>query len=157
MEQARESLRHVVEDAGAPFLLGLDRLPALPDAAGRVRFGISEDMRVATDELRVDGPGDGFEIAVALLLEQQREEVGLEQEVAELVEELGGVARVGGVGDLVGLFDRVRHDRACGLLAIPGAVAAQALRQLLQLDERLGERACISSAAGTGSGAGGTN
>ena len=140
VEQAGKRLGHVVEDAGAPLLLGLDRLPALAHPTGRVRLGLPEDVRVAADELRVHGPGDRFEVALALLLEQQREEVGLEEQVAELVEELGGVAGVGGVGDLVGLLDRVRHDRPGRLLAIPGAVAAQALRQLLQLDERLGER-----------------
>ena len=74
---------------------------------------------------------------MALLLQQQGEEVDLEEQVAELVEQLLGIARAGGVGDLVGLLDRVRHDRARRLLAIPGAVAAQPPRQLLQLDERL--------------------
>ncbi len=85
------------------------------------------------------GPGDRFEVALALLFEQQGEEVGLEEQVAELVDQLGGIAGVGRVRDLVGLFDRVRDDRPRRLLAIPGAVPAQALRQLLQLDERIGE------------------
>ena len=44
----------------------------------------------------------------AALLEQQRQEVDLEEHVAELVEQLGVVARVGGVGQLVRLLDRVR-------------------------------------------------
>ena len=88
----------------------------------------------------MDGPRDRLEVALPLLLEQQGEEVRLEQQVAELVEQLRRVTGVRGVGDLVGLLDRVRHDRARRLLAIPGAVAAEALRQLLQLDERLGER-----------------
>ena len=130
-----------MEDARAPFLLGLDRLPPLAHPPGRVGLGVAEDVRVAADELRVHRPGDRFEVAVALLLEQQREEVRLEEQVAELVEQLGRVAGVRGVGDLVGLLDRVRDDRARGLLAIPGAVAAQALRQLLQLDERLARAA----------------
>jgi hypothetical protein len=38
--------------------------------------------------------GDRGEVAGAALLEQQREEVDLEEDVAELVEELGVVARV---------------------------------------------------------------
>ena len=44
-----------------------------------------------------------------------------------------------GVGDFVRLLDRVRHDRALGLLAIPRTVAPQALCQRLQVDERLGK------------------
>ena len=92
------------------------------------------------DELGVHGPRHLLEIALALLLQQQREEVDLEEQVAELVEQLGRVARLGGVRDLVGLLDGVRDDRPRRLLAVPGAVAAQAPRQLLQLFERLRER-----------------
>ena len=55
--------------------------------------------------------------------QQQREEVDLEQEVTELVGELRVVAPDRRVGDLVGLLDRMRDDRALGLLTIPGAVA----------------------------------
>ena len=131
---------HVVEDPGAPLLLGLDLLPALADPARRLRLDVAEDVRVAADELRVHRPRDALEIALPFLLEQQREEVDLEEQVAELVEQLRRVAGVGGVGDLVRLLDRVRDDRARGLLAIPRAVAPQPPRQLLELDQRLGER-----------------
>ena len=124
VEQARERVRHIVEDARASFLLDLDRFPPLSNPTGRVCFGVPEDVRVATHQLRVHGPGDRFEVSVTLLFEQQRQEVGLEQEVAELVEKPGGVTGVGGVGDLVGLFDGMRDDRACRLLAVPGAVPA---------------------------------
>ena len=84
--------------------------------------------------------GDRLEVAGAALREEQREEVRLEEQVAELVEQLRVVAGERRVGDLVGLLDRVRHDRPLGLLAIPRAVAAQALGQLLELDQRVGER-----------------
>ena len=131
VEQAGERFGHVMEDAGATLLLGLDRLPTLADPACRVRLGVSEDVGVPANELRVDCPRDGLQVAVALLLEQQRQKVGLEQQVAQLVEEPRGIAAVGGVGDLVGLLDRVRDDRPCSLLAIPGTVPAQSLRQLL--------------------------
>jgi hypothetical protein len=77
---------------------------------------------------------DAFEIASSLLLQQQREEVDLEEQVAELVEELGAVVRDGRVRDLVGLLDGVRNDRAGGLLAVPGALAPEPLRQVLELD-----------------------
>ena len=83
-----------------------------------------------------DGARDAVEVAVSLLLEQEREEVDLEEQVAELVEELGRVVGERGVGDLVGLLDGVRDDRASRLLAIPGALGAQAPGQLLELVER---------------------
>ena len=91
------------------------------------------------DELRVHRARDLLEIALAALLEEQREEVDLEEQVAELVQQLGGVARQRRVGDLVGLLDRVRDDRLRRLLPVPGAVAAQTLRQFLELDERVVE------------------
>ena len=76
------------------------------------------------DELGVDPPCHLLQVSLALLLEKQREEVDLEEKVAELVEELVGPVAESRVRDLVRLFDRVRHDRADGLLPIPGAVAA---------------------------------
>ena len=71
-----------------------------------------------------------------------RQEVGLEQEVAELVDE-PGVGRAGErlVGHLVGLLDGVRHDRGDRLLAVPRAVAAQAQRDAPQLGQGAGGRA----------------
>jgi len=84
-------------------------------------------------ELLVDATGHLRQVAGSSLLEQECEEVDLEEEVAELVEQLLVVAGERGVRDLVGLLDGVRDDRRRSLLAIPGAVAAQALRQALQL------------------------
>ena len=55
------------------------------------------------------------------LLEQERQEVDLEQHVAELVQQLPVVTRMRGVGQLVGLLDRVRDDRPLVLLAVPRA------------------------------------
>ena len=80
-----------------------------------------------------------LKIACSALLEQEREEVDLEEEVAELVEQLLVVAGERRVGDLVGLLDGVRHDRARGLLAVPRTLATQPLCQLLEVDERLSE------------------
>ena len=92
LQERRQRRGHVVEDPLPALLLGLDLLPALAHAPGGVRLDLAEDVRVAADELGVDGPRDLLEVAVALLLEQQREEVDLEEEVAELVEQLGGIA-----------------------------------------------------------------
>jgi hypothetical protein len=98
-------------------------------------------MRVPAHELRVNAARDLRQVAGAALLEQQREEVDLEEQVAELVEQLRVVGRERGVGDLVGLLDRVRDDRLRGLLAIPRAVTAQPRRQRLKLEESLREEA----------------
>ena len=56
----------------------------------------------------------------------------LEEHVAELVEQLRVVVRVRGGGELVGLADRVRDDRALVLLAIPRALAPQLPGQLVE-------------------------
>ena len=121
-QERRQRLGDVVEDAAPALLLGLDLLPALPHAARRPSFGLAEHVRVPADELLVNGAGDALEVAVALLLEEQREEVDLEEQVAELVGELGRIVADGGVRDLVRLLDGVRDDRARGLLAVPRAV-----------------------------------
>ena len=93
---------------------------------------LAEDVRVAADELRRGVLGHAVQRARAALLEQQREEVDLEEHVAELVEQLRVVAGLGGVGQLVGLLDGVRDDRPLVLLAVPGAFDPQAPRQLVQ-------------------------
>src|SRR6185295_10490711 len=98
-------------------------------SAGSGKVLLSEDVWVPPDELRVDVPGDLREIPLALLRKEQGQDVNLEEEIAELVEELRRVARESGVGHLVRLFDRVRHDRPHGLLPVPGTVAPQALGQ----------------------------
>ncbi len=125
-----------MEDAPTSLLLGLDRLPALTHAPCGRSLGVSEDVRMSPHELRVDATGDGLEIPLALLLEEQGQEVRLEEQVAELVDELCRIVCERRLGDLVGLLDRVGDDRACRLLAIPGALRPQATGQLLELEER---------------------
>ena len=110
-------------------------------------LGLPEDVRVAADELLVDVLGDLREVPGPALLEQQREEVDLEEHVAELVEELGVVAGVGRVGQLVGLLDRVRDDRALVLLAVPGALPAQPPRQRVEARDRGGGVGLLPHAA----------
>jgi hypothetical protein len=94
-------------------------------------------VRVAADQLRGQLLGDLRERAGVPLLEQQREEDDLEEHVAELVTQLLVVAALGGVGELVGLLDRVRDDRALVLLAIPGALPPQPAGDLVELVERV--------------------
>ena len=94
-------------------------------------------MRVATDQLLAAVLGHRGEVARAALLQQQREEVDLEEHVAELVEQLRVVATMRRVRQLVRLLERVRHDRALVLLAIPRALAPQPPRQLVEAHQRL--------------------
>jgi len=128
-----------VEDALAPLLLALDPLPVLLDAVRRIGLDVAEDVRMASDELLVNQPSRLLEVTAPAFLEEQGEEVDLEEEIAELVEELRVVVRHGGVGDLVCLLDRVRDDRLRRLLPVPGAVAAEAASELVELGQRLGE------------------
>ena len=136
LQERRKRLGDVVEDPLAPFLLALQLLPAALDRAGRRQLGVAEDVRVPPHELGVDPSRDPGEVAGAALLEQEREEDRLEEEVSELVDELGVVAGHGRVGYLVRLLDRVRDDRPLRLRAVPGAVAPQPLGELLEIDER---------------------
>ena len=135
VEQRGKRLGDVVEDPLPFLLLRLDLFPVLPDPARSARLDLAEDVRVPADELLLDPARDRLERASASLLQQQRQKVGLEEEIAKLVFELGVVAGEGRVRDLVGLFDRVRDDRAGRLLPIPGAIAPEALGQLLKIEE----------------------
>ena len=54
VEQRRQRLGHVVEDALALLLLGLELLPAARHARRRSRLGVAEHVRVPADELLVD-------------------------------------------------------------------------------------------------------
>jgi hypothetical protein len=130
--QGRQGRGNVVKDPGPPLGLGLDRLPPLAHPACSPRVGLPEHVRMPADELRVHGIRNRVEIAVPLLLEQEREEDNLEEEVAELVVELRGIVRERRVGHLVRLLDGVRDDRASSLLAIPGTLGAQAPGQLAE-------------------------
>src|SRR5581483_8090157 len=138
VEQGGEVLGDVLERvAGSPpLLLALDPVPVAEHLAGRARLGVAEDVGVAADQLRDHGLGHLAEAAGAALLEQEGEEEDLEEHVAQLVEELRVVARSGRVGQLVRLFHRVGDDRALVLLAVPGALAAQAPRDLVQPAKR---------------------
>ena len=95
-------------------------------APGRAcRPRLAEHVRMATDQLGRDRPRRRRPVALAPLRQQQRQEGGLKQQVAELVQQLLRVAQLRRLGHLVGLLQRVWHDRKRRLLPVPGAVAAQ--------------------------------
>ena len=91
------------------------------------------------DQLPAAVLGDVGQRAGAALLEQQREEVDLEQDVAELVEQLGVVAGVRRGGQLVGLLHRVRDDGPLVLLGVPRALDPQAAGQRIQAAQGRGD------------------
>ena len=59
------------------------------------------------------------------LLGDRRVEVDLQQQVAELLAQVLGVALVDRLGDLVGLLVQEGHQRLVGLLALPGALGPE--------------------------------
>ena len=87
---------------------------------------------MAADQLLPAVLGHGGQVTSAALLHQQGEEVHLEEHVAQLVEQLGVVAALRRVCQLVGLLDGVRDDRALVLLAIPRTLAAQPPGELVE-------------------------
>jgi hypothetical protein len=140
VQRSGQVLGDLAEDARlAAGLGGLDGVPVGEHLAGTRDFDLAEDVRVAADELLAAVLGDPGQVARAALLEQQRQEVDLEEDVAELVEKLRVVAAQRRVGQLVGLFDGVRDDRALVLLTIPRALAAQAPREVVQGREGVGD------------------
>ena len=76
-----------------PSCSDLISLPLRAHSPRRVGLGVAEDVRVPADELRVHRPRDCLEVTLTLLLEEQREEVRLEEQVPELVQQLGGARR----------------------------------------------------------------
>src|SRR4051812_33709377 len=152
IQRPGEVLRHLPEDAGLAALLALlDLVPVLQDLAGGLSGDVAEDMRVAADQLLAAVLGHRGEVTLAALLEQDGEEDDLEQHVAELVEQLAVIAAVGGVGQLVGLLDRVRHDRALVLLAVPRALDTEAPADLVEERERASRLVRRTHGGATGS------
>src|SRR5262249_60545688 len=89
---------------------------------------IAEDMRMAADHLVAESVEDVDHRELALLAGHLAVEDDLEQEIAELFEEMVPGVLVDGRHDLVGFFDQIRLQRAARLFPIPRTttVAAQA-------------------------------
>ncbi len=78
-------------------------------------------MRVAADELGGDRLDDAAEIKQPRLFRHAGVKDDLQQEVAKLLAQIFRRAALDRVGDLIGLFDGVRHDRSERLLDVPWA------------------------------------
>ena len=82
-------------------------------------------MGMAADQLGGDRLDDVAEIEQARLLRHPGVEDDLQQEVAEFVAQIFGVAALDRVGDFVGLFEREGGDRGEGLLEVPRAAGSR--------------------------------
>ena len=132
VERRGQRLRDLAEDLAAALVLALDLVPVAHHVAGGVRRTFSEHVRVAADQLLAAVLGHLGQAPLTALLEEQGQEVDLEEHVAELVKQLGVIARVGRVRQLVGLLDRVRDDRALVLLPVPGTLPAEPACDLVE-------------------------
>src|SRR5215212_11791185 len=92
---------------------------------------------MAANELLRHQLRDPRQVAGVPLLEQQRQEEDLKEDVAELVEELLVVTARRGVRELVGLLHGVGDDRALVLLSVPRALPAQAPGHGVEARERV--------------------
>ena len=79
----------------------------------------AEHVRVAADHFRRDRLDDVAESECTLLLGHARVIDDLQQEIAQLVLQIGKIVARDGVGDLVGFLDGVGRDGREGLLADP--------------------------------------
>ena len=79
------------EHLASPLLGALDLGPVAHHVARRLRRPLAEHVRMAADQLLAAVLGHRGEVTLAPLLEQQGQEVDLEQDVAQLIEQLGVV------------------------------------------------------------------
>ncbi len=148
--QCRQRARHIVEQGQllgrGGFLgafLGLDLFPALLD--GRlvearqieraVQVAVGKDMRMTPDQLAGDRIDHRGEIETPLFLAQLTVVDDLEQQITQLAGQVLEVAALDGIGHLVRLFQRVRHDAGVILLQVPGAAMLRVAQPGHQVQE----------------------
>ena len=90
---------------------------------------------MAAQQLFGDGVNDVAEIEGALLLRHPGMKHDLKQEVAQFVAEIVEVAARHGIGDFVGLFDRVWRDAGEILLKVPWAAGARGAQRRHDLQQ----------------------
>ena len=90
---------------------------------------------MAADQLFGDRLDHVAEIERALLLRHAGVEHDLEQQVAQLVAQVGEIAAGDGVGDLVGFLERVGRDGREILLQVPRAAGAGRAQRRHDLDQ----------------------
>ena len=96
---------------------------------------VTEDVRMASDELLGQGLHDVTEVEGALLLRHAGVEHDLEQEVAQFVTQVVEVAAHDGVDNLVGLLDGVGGDGREALLEVPRTAGSGRAQRRHDVDE----------------------
>ena len=113
------------------LLDALQRLPAGLDVGGGVRRALGEHVRVSTDKLVDDVARDVVESQGSCVLGgHPRVEHDLEEDVAELLGELGPVAGSDRLDRLVRLLEEVGQQRGMGPRGVPGAAAGRPNRSM---------------------------
>lgn len=108
------------------FLLpGLDGLPLAEDGIRAVGHGVAEDVGMTPHQFLADGTGDLVDVEVTRLGGDGRVEKGLEQQIAQLVDERRAIAGTDGGADFVGLLDGVADEAFMGLFGIPRTSAGR--------------------------------
>jgi hypothetical protein len=139
VQQRREVLGHLTKDSRlATALGGLDGVPVAQHLSRISHLGLPEHVGMTPDELLATVLGYRGQVTRATLLQEQRQEVHLEQHIAKLVDQLGVITGEGRVGELVGLLERMRHDRTLVLLAIPRTLTSQTSGERIEISQRLG-------------------
>jgi hypothetical protein len=102
---------------------GLDLVPGPRLRVEVVVTRVAEHVRVAAGHLGADRVGHVGEVEQAAFLRHLRVEHHLQQQVAQLVAQIGPVAAVDRVGHLVGFLEGVRRDAVEILPHVPRAAA----------------------------------
>ena len=131
---AGQVLGHLAEDARLAAGLGaLDRVPVAQHLARVLDLDLAEDVRVAADQLLAAVLGDRRRASRAPRSSSSSERKWTWKSTSpSSSSSLASSPRVRGGGQLVGLLDRVRDDRALVLLAVPRALDAQAAGELVE-------------------------
>ncbi len=138
--QRRQTGRDAVQHRRPGLLRGLQRLPVALHLVGVLHVEAGEHVRVPVHQLVHDAGGDVVDgEAAGLLRGDPGVEVDLEQQVAELLAQVGVLRWVleplDGLDRLVGLLEEVPRQRTVGLLPVPGALAAEPVHDGDQVEQ----------------------
>ena len=122
------------------FFDALDGVPLREHCVGGGRAGLAKHMRMAADELLGESVRHLVEIKGSGLAGDLGVQHGLQQDVAEFIANLRGIAATDGLGHLVGLLNDMRDQRLMRLLHVPRTAAgrAQAMNDVAQAGEGVG-------------------
>jgi len=97
-------------------------------------------MRMAAGHLVADCPHDILEIELPGIGCDLAVKHHLEQEIAQFVPESNHIIAIDGIGDLIGLLDRVRRDRLEALDLVPVATVLGVAQSAHDLEQGVDQR-----------------